>query len=337
MATNTLPISPLRLLGFCLLATALTLTSNAQPIDREALVTRHNPTATKLDPLSPFSVGNGAFAFTADITGLQTFPDPYDAGIPLHTQSQWGWHSFPNTHGYKLQDAFQEFEVHGRKVPYAGLANSPAGTWLRGNPHRLDLARIGLILKKEDGSPAKPDDLSKIKQTLDLWRGILTSEFEFDAQPVKIRTACHPQLDQLAVDVESPLLKTSRLSLSISFPGAKADWKENADWTTPDAHQTVTTPNGSPQSCLFSRTLDDSHYFVRAMWSGGAQLEKPGAHQSKISTAGADRLWFVSSFTGEKSGEPVPDASATFQASSDHWKKFWSTGGAIDLSGSTDP
>ena len=32
-------------------------------IDRAALVTRHNPTLVKLDPLSPLSLGNGEFAF----------------------------------------------------------------------------------------------------------------------------------------------------------------------------------------------------------------------------------------------------------------------------------
>ena len=43
-------------------------------IDRHALVTRHNVTINKPDPLAPLSLGNGEFAFTADITGLQTFP-----------------------------------------------------------------------------------------------------------------------------------------------------------------------------------------------------------------------------------------------------------------------
>ena len=322
--------------GACALAVLLPLATNARPIDREALVKRHHPTATQLDPLSPFSVGNGEFAFTADITGLQTFPDAYATGIPLHTQSQWGWHSFPNTHGYKLSDASLNFDVHGRKVPYAGTDTGPAATWLRGNPHRLDLARIGLILKHADGTPAKPEDLSKIRQTLDLWSGILTSEFEFDAQPVKVRTACHPQRDLLAVDIQSPLLKSARLAVSISFPGAKADWKENADWTTPDAHQTSMTQGGS-QSCLFSRTLDADHYFVSSMWSPGAKLEKLAAHQFRISANDSDRLWCVSSFTAAKPSAPIPNADKTFQASTDHWKNFWTTGGAIDLSGSTDP
>jgi protein tyrosine phosphatase (PTP) superfamily phosphohydrolase (DUF442 family) len=51
-------------------------------IDRRALVTRHNPTLRRADPLSPLSLGNGEFAFTADITGLQTFPRFYVSANP---------------------------------------------------------------------------------------------------------------------------------------------------------------------------------------------------------------------------------------------------------------
>src|SRR5690349_19181526 len=47
-------------------------------IDRVALVKRHNPTLRKLDTLAPLSLGNGEFAFTGDITGLQTFPREYE-------------------------------------------------------------------------------------------------------------------------------------------------------------------------------------------------------------------------------------------------------------------
>jgi hypothetical protein len=61
-------------------------------IDRKALVFRHSPSIHKLDPLSPLSVGNGEFAFTADITGLQTFPSEYHthttpAGAQLNAAS----------------------------------------------------------------------------------------------------------------------------------------------------------------------------------------------------------------------------------------------------------
>ncbi len=67
-----------------------------QSIDREALVSRHNVINTSFDSLGSLTVGNGGFAYTVDFTGLQTFPEEYARGIPLGTQSDWGWHSFPN-------------------------------------------------------------------------------------------------------------------------------------------------------------------------------------------------------------------------------------------------
>ncbi len=72
--------------------------NNAQiKIDRKALVERHTVINNKFDSLSSLSVGNGRFAFTVDVTGLQSFPDAYAKGVPLGTQSEWGWHSFINT------------------------------------------------------------------------------------------------------------------------------------------------------------------------------------------------------------------------------------------------
>ena len=63
---------------------------NQPIIDREALVERNSPVVTAFDSLASLSVGNGEFAYTVDITGLQTFPDNYKKGVPLGTQSQSG-------------------------------------------------------------------------------------------------------------------------------------------------------------------------------------------------------------------------------------------------------
>src|SRR6187455_1066267 len=95
----------------------------AAPIDRHALVTRHNPTITAVDKSAPFMVGNGNFAFTADITGLQTFPEQYSSLVPLMTQAQWSWHSFPNPKGYKLEDALKPIKVRKKNREYAALTN----------------------------------------------------------------------------------------------------------------------------------------------------------------------------------------------------------------------
>ena len=56
---------------------------NQPIIDREALVERNSPVVTAFDSLASLSVGNGEFAYTVDITGLQTFPDNYKKGVPL--------------------------------------------------------------------------------------------------------------------------------------------------------------------------------------------------------------------------------------------------------------
>src|SRR4051794_18037571 len=65
-------------------------------IDRRALLARHSPTLTRIDPTAPLMVGNGNIALTADITGLATFQDRYSPLAPLMIQAQWAWHSFPN-------------------------------------------------------------------------------------------------------------------------------------------------------------------------------------------------------------------------------------------------
>lgn len=56
-------------------------------IDRQRVVQAFNPRRTASSPETPLQVGNGNFAFGADITGLQTFS-------PFATMSTWGWHNF---------------------------------------------------------------------------------------------------------------------------------------------------------------------------------------------------------------------------------------------------
>ena len=89
------------------------------PIDRKAWVTRHNVVLTSPQLNGPLSVGNGEFAFTADITGLQTFEWEYNQGIPLSTMSQWGFHAFPNPQGFTVEKYPRTMiETRGKPEPY---------------------------------------------------------------------------------------------------------------------------------------------------------------------------------------------------------------------------
>jgi hypothetical protein len=276
---------------FCLhQVSGIRLSAGQMPIDRHALVTRHHPVLRRFDAGNPLSVGNGEFAFTADITGLQTFADAFTNTIPLGTLSQWGWHTFPNPEGWSIEKLqFKEFDVFGRKVGYAdvpGNRQTPEIKWLRGNPHRLHLGRIGFVLTQADGSLAGTNDLTDIEQTLDLWDGILQSRFKLSGEPVEVLTICHPLRDVLAVRVVSPLLKQGRVKIEIEFPyGTGA--VPAADWTRPEAHETVwrefasgrsgNTTNKPVADAFESETATLTPALSHPMREGGPALAGPDA------------------------------------------------------------
>ena len=89
------------------------------PINRQALVARHRVVLHAPDVRAPLSVGNGSIAFTADVTGLQSYPDAYENGTPLATLSTWAWHTTPNPQRYRVEDALVRYRVGDRDVPYA--------------------------------------------------------------------------------------------------------------------------------------------------------------------------------------------------------------------------
>lgn len=155
------------------------------PIDRQALVSRHNVRRTKLNGGSPLQVGNGEFAFGADITGLQTF-------VPFNTLSHWGWHSAPLPPGPgPAEFAGQVWDTHGRPVRYPtpDPAQPALSQWLYANPNRINLGRLGLRLLHADGSEATADDVTGCLQELDLWQGTLTAGLTWKASRCACRRA----------------------------------------------------------------------------------------------------------------------------------------------------
>jgi hypothetical protein len=326
--------------GLAALCLQLTPALLAQPIDRHALVTRHNVVLTNFDANNPLSVGNGEFAFTVDATGLQTFPEAFEQTIPLGTLSDWSWHSFPNPNGWSIDTfAFKEFsDLNGRKVPYAdvpGNVQTPEIKWLRANPHRLHLGQIGFVLRHADGSLATTNDLTEISQMLDLWNGEIISHFKFDGEPVEVETVCDPKLDAIAVRVQSRLLKSQRLAIQIHFPYGTGEPK-TADWTKPDAHETILSQD-KINIGHFTRKLDDDSYVVDAKWSLGASITNTAKHQFEIlPDKKSDALELVCEFAA-KANPRLTSFAETKSDAQKNWNSFWKTGGAIDLSGSKDP
>lgn len=311
-------------------------------INRQALVTRHNVILHEADTLGALTVGNGEFAFTADISGLQTFPNEYENGIPPGTQSQWAWHSF---HGenYSLEDVNVTYEsCDGTKVPYAVQHNegkSGAATrQLRVNPHRLQLGLVGLIMLKESGEPIRMEDLKNIDQRLDLWTGKIETSYEIENTPVKIELYAHQHEDLISAKVTSPLISAERLKISVRFPyGAECHTCAGYDWNNPRKH-TTTISSSSSERVLLKRQLDTTNYFVEIAWNNESSF-KPAeaAHHFELTPSkGENSFTFTVRFNREQSENQVPDFNATKGNSVLQWKKFWSEGGAVDFSKCTD-
>ncbi len=303
-------------------------------------VTRHNIMVHDLDPNGAMAVGNGDFAFNFDVTGLQSFPEYYEKSMPIGILSNWGWHSFPNPNGYSL-DRFPmtTIEKHDRKFVYPASSTSnppPEAAYLRGNPHRFGLGRMGLEMTKLDGTSVAITDLKNIDEEIDLWTGVATSTFNVEGEQVRVETAVHPTRGEVAVIVESPLIASGRLKIRVAFPYALNSFgPDYQDWSKPDAHQTVLIPRGK-HGADFNRTLDDVHYFVRTLWSDGANLSETAPHQYLLSGS-SDRFEFTAWFSPEPLHEAVDSAAQVQAASREHWKNYWSTGGASIFLATTIP
>src|SRR5205823_6044315 len=145
--------------------------------------------------------------------------------------------------------------------------------YLRENPHRLHLGKIGFNIHTRAGRLATPADLRDIRQELHLWAGFLESKFRIDDNAADVRTCCHPTRDAIAVDLYGPLLLNNFVSIVLRFPGASPSVPA-ADWDHPDRHQTIQL-HADARSARFERRLDDDRYAVSLAWSDGT-LQRRG-------------------------------------------------------------
>ncbi|MBQ1255873.1 MAG: glycoside hydrolase family 65, partial [Clostridia bacterium] len=294
-------------------------------VNRKEWTTRHDPVLTHADAKSPLTVGNGDFAFTADITGLQTLYNEYKDETPLCTQSNSGWHIIPAdtpTGKYTLGDVRMDtYDFCGREVTYAKTkfpGNEHVYDWLRQNPHKVNLMRIGL---KMNGEEIPVSAFSSIRQKLHLYEGLLESCWTLCDTPSRVRTACAPEKNVVAFEIESKLLK-SGLTADIDFPYGACDITAS-DWNAPEKH--TTRLDGS----VIKREMDNLKYTV-CINAENAVIEQVAPHTVRIKTD-EDTLKLSVSF-----GKIEETAENVFKSAADWWKRFWDRGGAIDFSHAKD-
>ncbi len=326
-------------------------------IDREALVTRHSVRLAAVDPGSFVTLGNGEFAFSADVTGLQTFNGSYEC---LNTQAHWGWHRVPVAAAHANLSTWHEraIRVSGHTAFYPAhdpADRQPDAIWnfLRANPHRLNLMRTFLRRRMHDGKPGAPiapGEVGHIRQTLNMWSGTVDSKFELDGAAVRIQTAVHPRLDAVALRLCSPLVAERRLAVGLAFPYGSEAFKGGSNWDAPRRHTSAfaSPPQPCDASPVLLHTLDETSYYVhlRLNSSGGAtscpQLwaeARPHDWSIGLATEGSTASCIEVSLWLAPLRQPaqVPSVAETFEASAAYWPSAWRRGAALELAGSSAP
>ena len=317
-------------------------------INRQAVVTRNNPIITEVDPLASLTVGNGHFATTVDVTGLQSFPFEYEAGVPLTAMSDWGWHKFENTNGLTPAESEKSFDLgHGHSEVYAIEYKASKGDdtrqvaateYFRVNPHRLNLGVIGLDIKATDGKKVELKDLTDIHQELQLYDGKIESRLAVDGSPVDVTTAALQDKDAVVYRIKTPLLKDGRATVAIRFPyptGKHAD--AAADWTKPERH-TSRIAASYDHAAVIEHVLDSTCYYLTLTWQGNAHLQECDRHYFELSTTD-DVLSFKAEYSPLCNG--AAPASLVYEqelkAVIKAWNRWWQEGAIVDFSQCTDP
>jgi hypothetical protein len=325
-------------------------------IDRRSVVARHDVVLTAPDATLPLTVGNGDFACTVDITGMQTFTEFHDPRAAFLrpatntcTQTTWGWHEMPNPAGYTMAEATTEYDTPRGPVPYpdkfdmmAALGvgtvapEMAAGNWLAENPHRLDLGRVGLVLRAHpDAAPeTDPAVLSAVHQHLQLWAGTIHSRFTYAGKEVEVTTAAHPDRAEVAFRIRSRLLTSGQLGVALRYPYASEHFMFTTDWNAPERHTTAV--ESRPDGARITRTLDATTYGLTVAWNAAELVAIAEPHVVEVRATG-DVLELVVAYDDGTTGAVSASAEATFAAAAAWWESFWSSGAALDFAGSTDP
>lgn len=308
-------------------------------INRHQLVNRNNPILKNKDVNSPFTLGNGEFAFTADFTGLQTFYKSYAEEIPINTMAQWGWHSFENVKKYDRKDLkFKSYKRRDKKIPYASKAKRQEKlfNFLRENPHKYNLARVGLYLEKKNGVKVEFKDIKLNQQELNLWQGILKSDFVVEGEQVTVETICDPLTDSIAVKIVSNLIINEKLGVEIEFPYPEQS-KTASNWGDREKHQTKLIELNK-KSYNFNRFIEGTKYFVNLFSSKNLELKTTSKHHYLFRSKENDNnLIFVVNFNEQQNKTKQISFSDIKERSIEYWQNYWSQGGIIDFSKTEAP
>lgn len=307
-------------------------------INRKQLVQKHNPVKNELYLSSPLTVGNSRLAFTADVTGLQSlYEEQKQAGVPLLTMADWGWHSTLAEGGrtYTLDDVeMTQYPHQGRTVRYAvekKPGNEEIYEWVRKNPHRYNLVRLGLLYQ---GKPIRKEQLSEIHQELDLYTGILHSRFLLEGEEVRVSTICHGQKDVLGFQIVSEECANGNLQVVWELPYGSHEIS-GADWNAQERHSTQVLKMESGHLDLLHE-MDKDRCYISVQSESEMSYEQCGKHCFMGKGNQKEMVFTMALSSKALQGGENCDLETCRQESIRLWQEFWEEGGIISFEGSAD-
>ena len=295
---------------------------NHAPIDRKALVSRHNIRPNDITRVIP--LGNGETCFGCDRTGLQTFGG--------NTLGHWAWHSFPVPEGVDVSAWTETGSLNTGRLTGKGEDLYPpemtqTAKYMFDNPHSVNLGRLSFV--RADGSPLTEGEITDSRRECHLWSGVLETTFQTGGKTVSVTGCVHPEHHALAVKITG----AEGLAIALDFPYASIENKMTmGTFDLPDRHETVVTI--AENRCRIARTMDDLRYWAELSWTSGAVMIN-GPHGIILHPNG-EALELVLRYEKEAETAPIPTFAETMAASAAAYEYYWQNGGAIDLSGSTD-
>lgn len=177
-------------------------------------VEKFNVVNNSADVKNPLSVGNGDFAITCDITGLQTFCEDYNF-IPLCTMSDLIWAKRSVTSPKPYESFYRASD--GKEIKYMSDTTSPYYTEHRLNAYKFDLFKLAFTFF---GKPLSLDKVTNIEQILNLYEGKIISRFNYSGEMVTVKTFIPQDKNLLQIEVEANL---EGLGIALSFKNPSPD------------------------------------------------------------------------------------------------------------------
>jgi len=167
-------------------------------------IIKYNLKFNHIDSKNPVTIGNGDFAITLDQTGTQSLYEIYK-DIPLSTMSNKNWF-------YKDKKDIKPSYVDGKAYMLFNLDNDPNYQINRQYPFKYSFMQILLY---DNDKLIDINNIKDVKQELDLYKGIVTSSFNYKEKINKTISFIYQEHDEFNFKLQSDNLN---LTLKFNYP-----------------------------------------------------------------------------------------------------------------------